>query len=165
MKLNPIHKILLKTDGSITLIIEALTGREVDLEVIEQRVVKSDYKLSHLLDIELGSEINYRVVYLKVNDDIYTKALSLIPLSRIGQDLMKELIESKLPLGKILKKYKIETRRELNWYRVISDDELSKEFKVKTDKRILARNYNIIKDGKILANITEYFPAERFSKC
>lgn len=159
--MNPIHRILMTTDGSITTIIEAVTQRKVDVETVEQRIVRADRDLAELLHINEGDEVNYRVVYLKAGGEIYAKAISYTPLKRLEDSFKEDLVRADIPIGKIMKKHGIEARREIRWSRISEDSRLAEEFGV-SRKEIISRNYNIIHNGKILINITEFFPAEKF---
>ncbi len=161
--LNPIHRILLTTDGSITGIIEAVTEKRVEVETIEQRVVKADGEMAKVLGVEVGDEINYRVVYLKAGDEIYAKAVSLTPIKRLEDRFKEDLMRADIPIGRIMKKHGIEARREILWGRVERADELrAEEFGIPASSLLLVRNYNIIHRGEVLMNITETFPAEKF---
>lgn len=113
--MNPIHRILLTTDGSITAIIEAYTQKSVEVETVEQKVVLANAEIARALKISEGEEVNYRVVYLKVGSEIYAKAISYTPLKRLEDSFKEDLMRADIPIGKILKKHNIEARREINW--------------------------------------------------
>ncbi len=163
MKLKPIHRILLTTDGSITAIIEAVTEKKVEVETVEQKVIKADSRVAKLLDVQEGSDVNYRVVYLKADGEVYAKAISFTPLCRLENSFKNDLMRADIPIGKIMRKHNIEARREIRWKKVIeADDELARELGVKVGSTVLVRNYDIIRHGKVLINITEYFPADKF---
>lgn len=159
--MNPIHRILLTTDGSITAIIEAYAQKRVEVETVEQRIISANPEIAQRLKISEGEEVNYRVVYLKANGEIYAKAVSYTPIKRLEDNFKDDLMRADVPIGKILKKHNIEARREINWGKVVVDEGLAKEFGLKKPL-ILIRNYNIIHKGEILINITEFFPMERF---
>lgn len=162
MELKPIHKILLTTDGSITTILEAIVGKEVFIETVEQRVIRAGKDIAKVLEIDEDDEVNYRVVNLKAEDDILAHAISYTPLKRLEPEFKDDLMRADIPIGKIMKKHRIEARREVNWWRVEKAGELGKIFGVSKDDYVLVRNYNIIHRGEILINITEYFPASKF---
>ncbi len=160
--MNAIHRILMTTDGSITAIIEAVTQKKVEVETLEQKILRADRELAKLLEIDEGDEVNYRVVYLKANDEIYAKAVSFTPLKRLENSFKEDLMRADIPIGKIMKRHNIEARREIRWSRVEEADlQLAKELGI-VDRRVISRNYNIIHRGKVLINITEFFPMEKF---
>ncbi|MDK2796413.1 MAG: hypothetical protein PWQ22_1400 [Archaeoglobaceae archaeon] len=80
--MNPIHRILLTTDGSVTAIIEAYTQKSVEIETVIQKIISADSEIAEILRISEGEEVNYRVVYLKPMGEIYAKAISYTPLKR-----------------------------------------------------------------------------------
>ncbi len=163
MKLNAVHKILLNTDGSITVIIEAITGKDVEIETVEQRVVKANEDIARLLKIDVGDEVNYRVVNLRANGVLYVRAVSYTPIKRLDKRFKEDLMKADIPIGKIMKKHRIEARREIRWKKVVkADRHLAKELEIDEGSTVLVRNYDIIHKGEILINITEFFPAERF---
>jgi len=144
--MNAIHRILMSTDGSITAIIEAVTQKKVEVETLEQKVIGADKELAELLEVNEGDEVNYRVVYLKADGEIYAKAISFTPLKRLENSFKEDLMRADIPIGKIMKKHNIEARREIRWSRVEdADSKLAEELGI-TD----------------LINITEFFPLERF---
>lgn len=63
--MNPIHRILLTTDGSVTAIIEAYTQKSVEVKTVIQKIISADSEIVEILRISEGEEVNYRVVYLK----------------------------------------------------------------------------------------------------
>ncbi|MFO7966523.1 MAG: chorismate pyruvate-lyase family protein [Archaeoglobaceae archaeon] len=151
---NPIHKILLTTDGSITTILEAITGKQIKVETVEQKIIQADKETAQQLNIEQGDEVNYRVVNLKAGEDIVAHAVSHTPLKRLKEDFREDLMKADLPIGNIINKHQLEVRREINWGRIEPADSLT----IFDEDRILSRNYSIIHNGDILINITEYFP-------
>ncbi|WP_202318853.1 chorismate--pyruvate lyase family protein [Archaeoglobus neptunius] len=162
--MNAIHRILMTTDGSITAIIEAIAQGKVEVRTVEQRIIPADDKISEILDVDVGEEVNYRVVYLEVNGEIYAKAISLTPIKRLEESFKDDLMKADIPIGKIMKKHRIEARREIRWAKVVnSNSRLARELGIKEGGKVIVRNYDIIMGGETLINITEYFPMEKFS--
>lgn len=159
--MNALHRILLTTDGSVTAIIEAVTQSQVIVETVVQEIVKASKEVAERLKIQEGEDVNYRVVYLKSNGLIYAKAISFTPIKRLANSFKEDLTRADIPIGKIMKKHKIEARREIRWGEVIRDEALAKEMGVKKPL-FIARNYVIIHRGDVLIDITEFFPMERF---
>jgi chorismate-pyruvate lyase len=159
---TPIQRILLTADGSITRILEALTGKEVKVETVEQKVVKANREVAGILDIDEGDDINFRVVNLKAGGEILVHAVSNTPLKRLDERFRDDLMSTDIPIGKIIRKHNLEVRREINWGKVEKAGRLGSIFRISESEQILSRNYNIIHRNRILINITEYFPARRF---
>ena len=162
-KLNPIQRILLITNGSITSILEAVTNKEIKIETLEQNVIKADKKITEFLKMERG-DVNYREVVLKSNGEVLAYAISYAPLERLKKEFKDDLMRADIPIGKIISKHSLEVRREINWIEIknAGTGKLAVIFGLNETDKILSRNYNIINNGEILINITEYFPARKF---
>lgn len=157
--LSNAQKILLTTDGSVTSILDVIDGH-VKIETLEQKFIEADEKIAELLNIEVGDEVNYRVVVMGTSEPLIY-AVSLIPLKRIEDNFKEDIIRADIPIGRILRKHKIESRREIkSVYSEKSTPEISEIFK--TDSIMLARTYNIIHKDKILIWLMETFPYSNF---
>ena len=152
--MNPILRILARTDGSVTKIIEALTGKKAEIRTIEQKIVKADEGVADLLGIEKGDEVNYRVVEILSGGKVFARAISYTPLKRLEKRFKEDLLRADIPIGEIIRKHKMEVRREIRWA-TVEDRE---------GKKSLVRNYDIIHRNEILINITEIFPFEVYEK-
>lgn len=156
------QKILLTTDGSITAILDVLYGK-ITLKTIDQHFEKADAEHAKLVNVPIGEEINFREVIMHKDDKPLIYAISHIPLSRCGDNICADLIRADIPIGRILKNYDIESRREINnIYIERPDDTLQEIFG--TDEDMLARDYVIINNDKILMWIKEVFPISHFTE-
>lgn len=153
--MNPILRILERTDGSVTTIIEALTGERAEIKTIVQKIIRADRESSKVLEIPEGEEINYRVVEIVSGGKLFAKAVSITPLRRLDDRFREDLLRADIPIGKIIKKHRLEVRREILWSRIEDREGLGK---------CLVRNYNIIHKGEVLINITEVFPVEVYER-
>jgi len=153
--LNPIIRILARTDGSVTTIIEALTGMKAEIKTLEQRIVKANKELANILDINEGEEVNYRVVEINSGGIMFARAISFSPLKRLDKSFRDDLMKADIPIGKIIKKHRLEVRREILWSDIRDVNEMG---------MCLVRNYNIFHKGKVLINITEQFPLSAFER-
>lgn len=158
-ELSNAQKILLTTDGSITAILDVIKGH-AKIETLEQKFIKADEKIAKLLDIEVGDEVNYRVVVIETNEPLIY-AVSLIPINRLEKDFKEDIIRADIPIGRILRKHKIESRREIkSVYSEKPSPEIGEIFN--TDSVMLARTYNIIHHDEILIWLMETFPYSNF---
>jgi beta-ribofuranosylaminobenzene 5'-phosphate synthase len=158
--LSNVQKILLTTDGSVTRILEVLTKKPVVIETKVKTIIKADEDLAKALKIESGEDVNFRVVHLKNPDDrALVFARSWTPMKGLSNSIKRDLTSVDIPIGKILIKHKIETRREIMSIDAINaDDEMVKAFDVKLGDLMLSRYYNIIHEARILIRINEVFP-------
>ncbi len=154
------QKILLTTDGSITAILDVLNGK-IDLKTLKQHFEKSTPEIAELIDIGCGEEINYREVLMHKNNKPLIYAISYIPLKRLHDNFKSDLIRADIPIGRILRKYNMESRREIKTIQVEKSNEKLEEI-YNTDDDFLTRTYTIIHDEEILIWIKEFFPITYF---
>jgi len=165
-KLSKAQQLLLRTDGSVTTLLEVLTGKPVVVTTLLQQVVNADTDQAVDLDIAEGDNINYRVVVLKNEDDdrplIYAE--SYTPIGRLQKDFRHDLMKADIPIGRIMAQRKIESRREIRSVGETLNEELSDLFGVPHNIRMLSRTYDIISHGMVLIRITETFPSTGFTE-
>lgn len=159
--LSNTQKILLSTDGSVTNILDVLEGK-VGIKTLIQEFRPADSQIAHELGIEKGEMINYRVVIIGTHDP-FIHAVSYIPLNRINNNFKEDIIRADIPIGRILQKHQVESRREIE---SIDVEEPSAEIQsiFKTVSPMLTRTYNIIHHDQILIRIKETFPLSLFNK-
>lgn len=156
------QKILLTTDGSITAILDVLYGK-ITLSTLEQHFEIATKEVASLINVKDGEEVNYREVVMHKGDKPFIYVLSYIPLKRLDENFKCDLIRADIPIGRILKNYNIESRREIHNIQVEkTNPKLTKLFKTNDD--LLSRDYTIIKDGEILIWIKEVFPVSFFKE-
>jgi beta-ribofuranosylaminobenzene 5'-phosphate synthase len=164
-RLSPVQKFLLGTDGSVTQLLEAVTGHPVAVETLEQTVVPAGEAVSLRLGIRAGERVNHRVVELKNADsgEVLMYAVSDTPLARLSMEFKDDLMKADVPIGKIISRHKIEARREIVTTGVTPADERTAPlFAICRNEPLLSRDYRIIHRGEPLIYITEQFPYNRF---
>jgi beta-ribofuranosylaminobenzene 5'-phosphate synthase len=164
-RLSPVQKMLIGTDGSVTGLLEVLTGSPVTIETVVQKVEAAESEVAEELGINPGDEVNYRVVRLVRADSGETLiyAVSHTPLKRLEPGFKEDLIRADIPIGVILKKHNIESRRD-----IIAagsrpaGQEMGRIFNIFPDEPMLSRTYRIIRHGQPLIAIREAFPYNSF---
>jgi beta-ribofuranosylaminobenzene 5'-phosphate synthase len=164
-RLSRVQKILLGTDGSVTRILEVITGGRVRITTISQDVAGAGKEVAALLHVEEGDPVNHRVV--KIDDPGTGKpliyAVSDAPLGRLSPEFREDLMRADIPIGKILFTHRIEARREILDARVIpATTEHTKIFGTFRNEPLLSRRYQIIHRGEPLISIEETFPYHAF---
>ncbi|MBO6123937.1 MAG: DUF98 domain-containing protein [Methanobrevibacter sp.] len=161
-KFSNTQKILLTTDGSITAILDVLYGK-ITLDTIDQHLEAADATRAKLVNVEPGDEINFREVLMHKDDQPLIYAISHVPLGRCTKEICNDLLRADIPIGRILKNYHVESRREVkNIFIEKPNDKLKEMFN--TDEDFLARDYVIINNDEILMWIKEMFPVSYFSQ-
>ena len=165
--LSSVQKMLLGTDGSVTCLLEVVTGSPVEIETLVQKVVAADEMTARELEIDPGDDVNYRVVKLKssVSGETLIHATSFAPIKRLEERFRSDLMRADIPIGTILKKHRIESRRELLRVRACDDPGYTEgTFRAFSKEPMLSRDYKIIRDGMPLISITETFPYNSFQE-
>ena len=123
-RLSPVQKMLLGTDGSVTNLLEVITGSPVEIETVVQEVIPADSSIATELVIDEGDEVNYRVVKLKKSgtSEPLIYAVSHTPLKRLEPSFREDLIRADIPIGVILKNHQIESRRDITGAEVRAAD-------------------------------------------
>lgn len=163
--LSPVQKMLLGTDGSVTDLLEVVTESPVEIRTLVQKIVSADEAMAEELQIAPGDKVNYRIVLLQNKDSqkalIY--AVSHTPLARLEANFKEDLTKADIPIGLILKKHRIESRREISSASFLpADIEHCRAFGVFPQETMLARSYRIIRHGLPLISIRETFPYNSF---
>jgi beta-ribofuranosylaminobenzene 5'-phosphate synthase len=164
-KLSPVQKMLLGTDGSVTSLLEIITGSPIEIETLMQQMVPADRSVAKELMIQPGDEVNHRIVKLKNGEtgETLIYAVSHTPLKRLDPDFKEDLIRADIPIGVILKKHRIESRRDLTAADVLpADREIADIFNIFPREMMLSRNYTIFRHGEPLIAIRETFPYNSF---
>lgn len=164
-RLSPVQKMLLGTDGSVTSMLEVITGCPIEIETLVQKVIPADDAVAAELKVNPGDEVNYRVVKLKKANTSETLiyAVSHTPLKRLDPSFKDDLTKADIPIGVILKKHQIESRRDISTTGFSrADRELSKVFNVFPRELMLKRSYKIFRHGEPLIAIQETFPYNSF---
>lgn len=164
-RISPVQKFLLGTDGSVTQILESITGKKVAIRTLVQNVVPADRDAAGHLNIAEGDPVNYRVVEIGTEEggEVLIYAVSHTPVNRLSPEFRDDLMKADIPIGKIISRHQIEARREILSARVLpATGEAGRVFSLCKDEPLLSRQYQIIHGGEPLIFIEEQFPYNRF---
>jgi chorismate-pyruvate lyase len=157
--LQPLMRVLLVVDGTVTKVLEAFFGEGIEVRRISQsaQVLAA---ADEWLDAERGEQIVVRSVMLVGRDTgrIYTFAESRIMLSRLSTRMQSGLDDKLLGLGRILLDAAVEVRRECLWYGRERLAALPDEMRGRCDPNFISRSYRVIARDQPLMTITERFP-------
>jgi len=164
-RLSAVQKILLGTDGSVTQLLEAITGSTVTVETAIQEIVPSDVVMAGQLGISEGEPVNYRVVELRnaASGEVLIHAISHTPVNRLSPEFRDDLMKADIPIGKIISRHHIEARREILDARVTpAPENVRGIFSLCRNEPLLSRQYRIIHRNQPLIFIEEQFPYNKF---
>lgn len=156
------QKVLLSIEGSITAILDVLYGK-VSIFTLDQHFENADERKAEMLSICEGDEVHYREVIIFGRGKPMIYALSHIPMSRCRKEACEDIVKGKMPIGRILKKYKIESRREINQIYIEEPTAMLKEL-FKTEENFVSRDYIVIENEQIIMWTKESFPISYFKK-
>jgi beta-ribofuranosylaminobenzene 5'-phosphate synthase len=164
-RLSAVQKILLGTDGSVTQLLESITGNPVTITTRVQEIVRADRETAELLAIAQGDLVNHRIVELKDSGtgEVLIYAVSDTPIARLPPSFRDDLMKADIPIGKIIRHHRIEARREILNARVApAGEEAGRTFAIRRNEPLLCRQYRIIHNNEPLIFIEEQFPYNRF---
>lgn len=162
IKFSNTQKVLLSIEGSITAILDVLYDT-VSIFPLNNHFENADEEKAQLLNINAGDEINYREVLIFGRGKPMIYAISYIALPRCRPAAHEDIVKGKIPIGKILKKYKVESRREINKIYIEKPSATLKEL-FKTSEDFVSRDYVVIENEKIVMWTKESFPISYFKE-
>jgi beta-ribofuranosylaminobenzene 5'-phosphate synthase len=164
-RLSAVQKILLGTDGSVTQLLESITGSPITITTCLQEIIRADRPTADRLAVAEGDLVNHRIVELKdsTTGEVLIYAVSDTPIARLPPSFREDLMKADIPIGKIIRHHRIEARREILNARVDpAGDVASRTFAICRNEPLLCRQYRIIHNNEPLIFIEEQFPYNRF---
>lgn len=156
-RLSPVERALMAADGTLTLLLAALYGERIEVEVLWQSR-KTLREPDTRLRLEAGGQLLVRHSLLKAAEIglslAYTE--STIVLSRLSRSIRHELENGTKPIGLLLRSEAVETHRELEGWGDCTPTHQATDYLDST--RNIFRTYQIISQALPLMTITEYFP-------
>ena len=168
-KLSHLQKILLMTDGTVTELLEHLSREPIVIEKLYQEIINNHVEVSesHATGVLHGEgPVLIRKIVLKGKntDKNYIYAESKIFIDRLPECFRNELIDSKIPIGKLWSKHKLETyKTDFSAKSEGSNVEISGYLSVPVDSELLSRTYSVYSCGERSMIITEKFSSSLFS--
>jgi chorismate-pyruvate lyase len=161
--LSAFQKILLIADGTLTNILEAYLAERICVNKIAEEVTLSQKTITDL-GVDPGEELLQRkiLLYGDASSKNWIYAHSIIALNRLQQEFREQLVNSKIPIGKLWRKYKVETFKEIVDYSLEPANDFAQYFSIERDEQLLSRTYRVISDRKQVMLITEKFPTSFF---
>ena len=156
--LDPLQRVLLVTDGTLTEILEAVFLEPIELVKISQKNVATNVYHAPL-DPKLGESIIERKIVLRGGQSgtHYVYAESVIAADRLSPAFRKGLVESDLPVGRLWIEHKLETFKEFLEVRFGADADLPADFTCDRSS-VFVRRYRVFSGGMPIMLITEHFP-------
>ncbi len=143
------ERMILLSDGSLTLLLEALASSRVSVEVKRSATAGLSAEAAAYLGEEPSGPSIEREVWLMVKGERLVYAYLVIPVSCIEPWLLAALREGTEPLGKVLQGREIPVLKEALEIGVVTAPEVSADLSLPPDTRLFARRYKLTnkKDG------------------
>lgn len=164
-QLSMIQKMLMITDGTLTELLEAYWNEKIHITKLSEETTHHTENMK-LLDAQPEEDVLERKILLQgtVSKKNWLYAESLIIPARLDTGFRRDLIESQIPIGKLWKKYRTETFKEMMSYFFEPANDLASYFaQINTEDTVLCRTYRIFTKGKPVMTITEKFPEKYYS--
>ena len=157
--LDPLQRILLIADGTLTEILEAAHLEPIQLVKIAQERVPATTAHAALVPTLHENMLTRKILLQgRQSGKPYVYAESVIAVERLSPAFQDELLNSDIPLGRLWLKHRLETFKELPVFSRQPADDLGTHFGPAAPASLLARNYRVFSGGKPVMLIGEYFP-------
>lgn len=162
-QLSTLQEILLRTDGTVTHILEACAQEPIGLVNLSQHERQCD-SADPYLQLQRDEPVLVRSVLLRGMRSGRTMmyADSTMVLDRLEPSFAAAIREGNRPIGPLLAQGRAETFREI----LLIDEEpagpIAPFFDVDPESKVFLRTYRIIAGGQPLMYITEKFPVTSF---
>jgi len=153
--LPPFLRTLLVADGTVTKSLEAFFWEPVQVETIEQTLLKLDRALPNL-DCNAGDTVLVRNVHLRgeKSQRIFAYANSYLVVDDLPTEVSDALLADKIGIGELLREMGLETYREI----LDLGHSNSEMTELEQPKNCIYRTYVIQLNTRPSIQITEYFP-------
>ncbi len=160
--LSSFQSILLKANGTVTAMLEAYFSEPIRVFKLSEKLDKMELKLPNI-KLNQEEQVIAKEVLLqgKMSRRNFIYADSLILINN-DERFSSELLNTKIPIGKLWSAHKVETFKEIIDSGVEPADELSNYFGITPEANLLFRTYSVSSQGKITMIITEKFPENYF---
>ncbi len=161
--LGVVPRILLTTDGTLTHILEAYAVEPVYLVKLSHAMVTDP-----LVRVSLGlgehERALRRVILLRgaKSDATFVYADSVVMLDRLPAMVVEGLLDTEIPIGKLLFSCRAETYREILATGEEQDPGVAAHFGVEGSEPLVSRTYQIVFEDRPVTRITEKFPRASF---
>lgn len=162
-KLNAFQRILLKANGTVTAMLEAYLSEPIQVVKLSEHLAQIKLELPNL-NLDREEQVIARKVLLqgKISKCNFIYADSLILLDNLDERFSNELLNTKIPIGKLWSKHKVETFKEIIDSGMESANELANYFGIEPQSNLIFRTYAVYSQGKITMIITEKFSEHNF---
>ncbi|MCW6109099.1 chorismate--pyruvate lyase family protein [Clostridium sporogenes] len=156
--IDPISRILLSTNGTLTKMLEAIFMEKIEIKKILNNSFVKDYD-DLVCETRENESISAREVLLKgaKTNRNYVFAKTLILNERLSDLFYNELSETDISIGLLWEKHRVELYKKFYDYEVVPVGNLAPYFNMQSNDKIYSRTYLVYIKGQPVAQITEKF--------
>jgi chorismate-pyruvate lyase len=157
-RLSRLQKTLLVTDGTVTQLLEAITGEKMRVKKLGQALVSGG---PASLGVDAQEPVINRRILLCGAQRAYLHAESWLVPGRMPRDMQEALERTDTPIGQLWKVARLETFREIIDFRREADAPIAAL--LDSGAELLARSYLVYTRGRPMSLVVERFPADLFT--
>lgn len=161
---DPLLRLILSSDGSMTHMLSALILHPIDLEEPRHDETKAGAEIAGYLGIEADQRVITRDVWLRHGRQKLLYAHSIIPVTQSGKDFWEEIIQKNRPIGYFFGEQGLLTLRDCLSIGLVRCEEMAKDLSLQSDQAFWARRYRLTVNVKFVAVILEVFSPVLFSQ-
>lgn len=144
----------MKTDGTVTELIKLLSGEDIEVSKISEKI--NDHERQKILN---------RCIFLKgtKSQKNWLYAQSKIYLDNLSNEFVNDLLKKNIPIGTLWINHRIETFKLLiDQYQEKINHDIGEGFE--RDTVVLTRIYHVFNHKRIIMKITEKFPIKTYTQ-
>lgn len=154
--LTAAQRVLLTTDGSVTLALEALTGRPIRIAVLSQSSAAVGPGYAGDGELALGSAVSRRFVALCDEDRILCLGSTVLRWDRLPPKVVARLQNTNIALGRLIFRPRVGVKRcPASVDIVTAPDSLAHLFSAA--ERLLVRHSHLVLKGETIGSLREWF--------
>ena len=154
------QRLLLETDGTVTQLLEAITGEPIEAVKLHQTFART-LRAGSGLDVAKGTPVLRRQVLLRgtTTGQVLLHATASVAVHRLPRPVLDGMLMTSEPIGRLLVASRVETFREILKSGTEAAGTTSVHLGLTPDDEIVFRTYRIVRGGRPLMVITERLPA------
>jgi chorismate--pyruvate lyase len=153
---------LLKTDGTVTDLLELFTDEEIVIEKIDPGLYTSECHRPECGD-DPGSVVRDVILRGKVTGARYIFAHSHLFPAALPPAVQARLSTTSDPIGKVLREYRTESFRQIEQSATVPMPAIARALDQKRTDQMRWRRYSVISGGAPIMEITEVFSERLFA--
>ncbi len=161
--LTRFQRILVRTDGTVTQLLEVYAGEPIEVVKLAQAIDTSDEN-DVGLDLSVGDKVLRRKVILRSARTCRNllHAESVVVVDRVDPCLVDGLLRTNTPLGRLLVECRTETFRQVLHVGTEPAGTVGSHFGIELSAHVIVRTYRIVARRRPVALVMERFPTVFF---